>query len=189
LSDDKLHRCRIHAIAQRGNHTKVGGREQGIELVLFDGLMATSGKSESPDDERETRINVLMVYRDEIQATILAIDGAHELADLSFEFGRVGKSRGCNLNKDDSTYPLGVVMQQFGECAQFLNDTLDDIQLVAPNDDLFPCVELEEGIQFRLNARTRAENETQQTEAEAKDGGQLTGHARRVPHRHRRECA
>jgi hypothetical protein len=51
LSDDKLHRCRIHAIAQRGDHAKVGGREQGIKLVLFDGLMATSDKSVSLDDK------------------------------------------------------------------------------------------------------------------------------------------
>jgi hypothetical protein len=119
--------------------------------------MATSGKSVSLDNKRGTSIDVLMVHRDEVQATILAIDGAHELADLSFEFGRVGKSRGCNLNKDDSTYPLGVVMQQFGECSQFLNDTLDDVQLVASNDDLFTCVELEEGLQLRLNAGTTAE--------------------------------
>lgn len=97
-----------------------------------------------------------MVHRDEIQATILAIDVAHELADLSFEFGRVGKSRGSNLNEDDSAYPLGVVMQQFGECAQFLDDALDDVQLVASNDDLFPCVELEEGLQLRLNAGPNA---------------------------------
>ena len=98
-----------------------------------------------------------MVHGNEIQATILAIDAAHELADLAFEFGRVGKSQGCSLNKDDSTYPLEVVMQQFGECAQFLNNTLDDIQLVMSNDDPFPCVELEGGLQLRLNAWTNAE--------------------------------
>lgn len=99
-----------------------------------------------------------MVHRDKIQATILAIDGAHEFADLSFEFGRVGKSRGCDLNKNDPTYPLGVIVQQLRKCAQLLYDSLDDVQLVASNDDLFPSVELEEGVQFRLNTRTYAEN-------------------------------
>jgi hypothetical protein len=80
-----------------------------------------------------------MVHRNEIQATILAIDAAHELADLSFEFGSVGKCRRSNLNKDDSTYPLGVVVQQFGERAQLLNDTLDDVQFIASDNDLFPA--------------------------------------------------
>ena len=120
-----------------------------------------------------------MVHRDEIQATILAIDAAHELADLSFEFGRVGKSRRGNLNKDDSTYPLGVVMQQFGECAQFLNDTLDDIQLVASNDDLFTCVELEEGLQLRLNAGTTAEKTNFQLIQKRKPRAQVTTHRSR----------
>lgn len=100
-----------------------------------------------------------MVYRDEVQATILAIDAAHKLADLSFEFWRVGKSRGCNLDEDDPTYPLGVVVQQLRERAQLLYDPLDNVQLIASNDDLFSGIELEEGLQFRTNARTRAENE------------------------------
>ena len=54
--------------------------------------------------------DALVVHRDEIQAAILAIDAAHELADLSFEFLRIRKSRRCNLNKDDPTYPLRVVL-------------------------------------------------------------------------------
>lgn len=103
--------------------------------------------------------NGLVVHRDEVQATIFAIDAAHKLADLSFEFWRVGKSRGSNLNKDDPTYPLGVIVQQLRECAQLLYDPLDNVQLIASNDDLFPGVELEEGLQFRFNARTRSENE------------------------------
>jgi hypothetical protein len=107
----------------------------------------------------EINRNVLVVHRDEVQATILTIDAAHKLADLSFEFWRVGKSRRCNLDKDDPTYPLGVIMQQLGERAQLLYDTLDNIQFIASNDNLLSSVELEEGLQFRLNARTRAENE------------------------------
>jgi len=43
LSNDKFHRRRVHAIAQRGDYTKVSGRKQGIELVLLDGLVAKSG--------------------------------------------------------------------------------------------------------------------------------------------------
>src|SRR6267142_1488219 len=93
--------------SRSGVITPVSSREQGIELVLFDGLMATSGKSvlfQLFDSGRaEWRCN-------EIQATILAIDTAHELANLSFEFERVGKCRRSNLNKDDSTYPLKVVV-------------------------------------------------------------------------------
>lgn len=90
--------------------------------------------------------DTLVVHRDKIQATILAIDGAHKLADLSFEFWRVGKSRGCNLNKDDPTYPFGVIVQQLRERAQLLHNPLDDVQLIASNDDLFPGVEFEEGV-------------------------------------------
>ena len=142
---------------------------------------------------REINRNVLVMHRNEVQATILAIDAAHKLADLSFEFWRVGKSRGCNLDKDDPTYPLGVIMQQLRKRAQLLYDPLDNVQLVASNNDLFPGVELEEGLQFRSNAWTRAENEifSKRKKAEAKDPymRQLTGHARRVPRRHRREYA
>lgn len=87
-----------------------------------------------------------MVHRYKIQATILAIDGAHKLADLSFEFWGVGKSRGGNLNKDDPTYPFGVIVQQLRERAQLLHDPLNDVQLIASNDDLFPGVEFEEGV-------------------------------------------
>jgi hypothetical protein len=103
--------------------------------------------------------NVLVVHRDEVQTTIFAIDAAHKLADLSFEFWRVGKCRGCNLDKDDPTYPLRVIVQQLRERAQLLYDPLDNVQLIASNNDLFPGIELEEGLQFRTNARTRAENE------------------------------
>jgi hypothetical protein len=102
-----------------------------------------------------------MVHRNEIQATILAIDVAYELADLSFEFGRVGKRRRSNLNKDDSTYPLGVVVKQFGERAQLLNDTLDDVQFIASDNDLFPSVELEEGLQLWFNTWTSAEKKVE----------------------------
>lgn len=103
--------------------------------------------------------NVLVVHRDKVQATILAIDAAHKLADLSFEFWRVGKSRGSNLDKNDPTYPLGVIVQQLRERAQLLYDPLDNVQLVASNDDFFPGIELEEGLQLRSNARARTENE------------------------------
>ena len=108
---------------------------------------------------REINENALVVHRDEVQATILAIDAVHKFADLSLEFWRVGKSGRCNLYKNDPTYPLGVIVQQLRERAQLLYDPLDNVQLIATNDDLFPGVELEEGLQFRINARTRAENE------------------------------
>jgi hypothetical protein len=87
-----------------------------------------------------------VVNRNKVQATVLAVDAAHELADLSFEFRRVGKSRGSNLNEDDPTYPLGVIVQQLREGAQLLYNPLDDVQLVASDDDLFPSVESKEGI-------------------------------------------
>ena len=135
--------------------------------------------------------DVLVMYRDKIQVTILAVDAAHKLADLSFEFGRVGKGRRCNLDKDDPTYPLGVIVQQLRERAQLLYDPFSDIQLITSNDDLFPSVEFEEGFQFRLNARTRAENEilSKGRWKLRTYTRQLTGHARRVPRRHRRDCA
>jgi hypothetical protein len=136
----------------------------------------------------EKKRNVLVMHRDEVQATILAIDTAHKLADLSFEFWRVGKSRGCDLNKDDPTYPLGVIVQQLRERAQLLYDPLDNVQLIASNDDLFPGVELEEGLQLGLNARTRAENEIV-SGSQGPYMRQLTGHARREMRRHRREYA
>jgi hypothetical protein len=44
LRDNKLHGSGIHAIAQRGYHTKISSREQGIKLILLDHLMATDNK-------------------------------------------------------------------------------------------------------------------------------------------------
>lgn len=63
------------------------------------------------------------------------------------------------MNKDDPTYPLRVIVQQLRKRAQLLYDPLDDVQLIASNNDLFPGVKLEEGLQLGLNARTRAEDE------------------------------
>ena len=40
--------------------------------------------------------------------------------------GESERARDVNLN-EDPTYPLGVVVQKFGERAQLLNDTLDDV--------------------------------------------------------------
>ena len=40
--------------------------------------------------------------------------------------GESERAGDVNLN-EDPTYPLGVVVQKFGERAQLLNDTLDDV--------------------------------------------------------------
>lgn len=53
---------------------------------------------------------LLVVYGTKVQTPKLAVDAANELADLAFKFRRVGKSGGCNLNKHNSAYPLGVVV-------------------------------------------------------------------------------
>ena len=65
-----------------------------------------------------------------VQTSELAVDAADELADLTFEFRRVGKSGGCNLNEHNSTNPLGVVVWKLGERAEILYDTLHDVELV-----------------------------------------------------------
>jgi hypothetical protein len=44
LSNNKLHGCGIHAIAQRRYHTKISSGEQGIKFILLDHLMATNNK-------------------------------------------------------------------------------------------------------------------------------------------------
>jgi len=61
---------------------------------------------------------------------------------------------------------IRVVAQQFGESVQLLHDTLDDVQLIASDNDLFPSIQLEEGLQLWLNVRPRAENEPQYMDAE-----------------------
>ena len=40
LRDHELHRSRVHTIAERRDHTKVGDRQERIELVLLDRLVA-----------------------------------------------------------------------------------------------------------------------------------------------------
>ena len=40
LGYDELHRCRVHAVAERSDDTKIGHGEKSVELVLLDCLVA-----------------------------------------------------------------------------------------------------------------------------------------------------
>ena len=93
-----------------------------------------------------------MVNGNKVQTSKLAVDAADELADLAFEFRRVGESGGCNLNEHNSANPLGVVVQEFGKRAELLYDTFHDVELVSSNDDLFTGVQLKQSLQLGLNS-------------------------------------
>ena len=96
-----------------------------------------------------------MVNGNKVQTSKLAVDAADELADLAFEFRRVGESGGCNLNEHNSANPLGVVVQEFGKRAELLYDTFHDVELVSSDDDLFTGVQLKQSLQLGLNSGSR----------------------------------
>jgi hypothetical protein len=54
LSDDELHRCRVHAITQRCNHAEVGSTQQSIKFVLLDCLV-TANCFLMPDNQNDEK--------------------------------------------------------------------------------------------------------------------------------------
>lgn len=99
LCNDELHRCGVHAITERGDEGEIGDRQEGIELVFLDGL-------------------VVMVDGDEVQRTILSVDMSDELGHLMFQFRRICQGGGCDLDENDLSNPLWVVLQQLFESSQ-----------------------------------------------------------------------
>ena len=57
------------------------------------------------------------------------------------------------MDENDIADPLGVVLEQLLERAQLLDDTLDNVELVPPNDDLLALVQRTDRFQLRLDAR------------------------------------
>ena len=98
--------------------------------------------------------HVLVVNRNKVQRAILAIDVRNKLAHLAFELRRVRQRGGRDLNEDDVADPLRVVLEQLLKHAQLLDDALDHVEFVPPDDDLLAPVQRTDGFQLRLDART-----------------------------------
>lgn len=160
LSDHELHRGRVHTVTQGSDDSKVRNRQQRVELVFLDRLVAL-GTSQSAHDcsmlQSMRKCHLLVMHRDEIQAPVLSIDVCDQLADLTLELGRVCQRRRCHLNEHDVTAPLRVVGQQLFKRAQLLDDTLNDIELVTADDDLLSFIQREQGIKFRLDTWAEAD--------------------------------
>lgn len=107
LRNDELHRCSVHTITERSDEGEVCNRQEGVELVLLDGL-------------------VVMVDGNEVQRTILSVDVSNELRYLMLQFWRVCQGRRGNLNENDLSDPLRVVLQQFFEGSQLRVEVLSE---------------------------------------------------------------
>ena len=91
LGNDELHRCGVHTITKRGDEGEVGNGQEGVEFVLFDGL-------------------VVMMDGNEIERTVLSVDVSDEFGHLMLQFWRICQGGRGDLNEDDLSNPLRVVL-------------------------------------------------------------------------------
>ena len=82
-----------------------------------------------------------MVHGDGVERAALAIDVRDELGHLALELRRVRQRGGRDLNEDDVADPLRVVLEQLLKHAQLLDDALDHVEFVPPDDDLLALVQ------------------------------------------------
>ena len=94
-----------------------------------------------------------MVDGNEVKRAVLSVDVRNELGHLTLKLGRVGQSGRRDLDEDDVADPLRVVLEQLLERAQLLQDALDDVELVAADDDLLALVQRTQGLELRLDTR------------------------------------
>ena len=116
LCEDELHRRRVHAVAQRRDHTEVSDGKQSVELVLLYRLVAVGNLVNTVMHNK--RRDILVMHRDEVERTILAVDMRDELRHLPLELRRVGQCGRRHLDEDDVPDPLRIVLQELLECAQ-----------------------------------------------------------------------
>ena len=98
--------------------------------------------------------DVLVMNRDEVQSTKLAIDMRDKLRDLALQLRRVGQRRARHLYEHDIPNPFGVVLHKPFKRPQLLYDTLHDIKLISRDDDLLALVECSQSIDLRVDAWT-----------------------------------
>ena len=119
-------------------------------------------------------IHILMMNGDEIQRAVLSVNVRDELRNLTLQLGRVGKSRGCDLDEDNMADPLGIILQKLlertelaseqlistSECAglkasvYLLHNTLNDVKLVSSDNDLLSGIQSPERLKLGLDTRT-----------------------------------
>lgn len=80
------------------------------------------------------------MYRDEVEASVLSVDSSDQLTDLSLQLRRIRQAGTCYLNEDDFAPPLWVVVEELLESLELLNNTLNDIEFIPTDDDLFAFV-------------------------------------------------
>ena len=91
LRDDELHRCGVHPVTERGDEGKVSNGQEGVELVFLDGL-------------------VIVMDGNEVQRAILSVNVSNDLRHLALQFWRIRQGGRGDLNENDLSYPLWVVL-------------------------------------------------------------------------------
>ena len=91
LSNDELQRGGVHAITERSDEGEICNRQECVKLVGLDGLM-------------------IVVDGNEVQGAVLSVDVSHELGHLSLEFWGVCQGGRGDLDKDNLSDPLWVIL-------------------------------------------------------------------------------
>lgn len=115
LCEHEFHTGSVHAVSKRSDHSKIGDTEEGIEFVLLDGLVTSRGSISMRNSGGERTDDVLMMNWNEIKRTIFAVDMGYDLGDLPLEFWRIRKCRRRDLNENNISNPLRVVLKELLE--------------------------------------------------------------------------
>lgn len=81
-----------------------------------------------------------------VERSVGAIDVCDQLCDLGFQLGVLDQGRRCDLDQDDLTLHLRVVVQKLFESLKLLLDTLDQVELVATDNDTLVLVRLADSL-------------------------------------------
>ena len=69
-------------------------------------------------------IYVLVMHRDEVQRTVLAVDVRNEFRNLTLELGRVCQRGRSDLDKDNVPNPLWVIVEELLEGTELYMQSL-----------------------------------------------------------------
>lgn len=78
-----------------------------------------------------------------------------ELRDLSLQLGCIGKTWAGNLDHDNLSTPLREISKEYFKGLEFLNDPLDNIELVATDNNFFTLIESTECLEFGIDTRSQ----------------------------------
>lgn len=137
LAHDVLERGRVHAISDRRDQTNISDRQQGVVLVTVNML-------------------VVVVHGSKVERAICTINVGNQLGNLGFQLSVLDQRRRRDLDHDNLSLHLGVVVQELFKRLEFLLNTLGQIELVATDNDALALIGLAYGFHLGENTRSLA---------------------------------